>query len=228
MNGGIIGVPNASKSGLWRLKDVLLNVNHIRFSDVTYGLLHRWPLTENANDVVGTLNLTNNGSVTFSSNGASFNGSNQSLTGTATWPSNFTATAWIKFSTSSVSYAFGAANAAGENGFSPVIDSDVFLSVYGGTLKIYSGRNLADSTWHLIGVEGHSTGAVEWKFYIDGALEGSGTPASFTLDTNFALGRLGAYAYGYYFAGNEIDARIFDKALTAGQHATLYANGPNP
>lgn len=226
MNGGIIGVPNASKSGLWRLKDVLLNTNSIRKTDVIDGLIHRWRLTNNANDSVGTLHLTNIGSVTFSADGASFNGSSQAITGTKTWPTNFTVTTWIKYATAASAFALGAASADATNGFGVCVNSDVFLTLRGGTTKIYSGRDLSDSAWHLIGVEGHYTGAVEWKFYIDGILEGSGTPDGFTLDTNFALGRLGAY--GGYFAGNEIDVRIFDKALTAGQHATLYANGPNP
>ena len=223
-NGCMIGPPAATGKGIQIVGRVpIIGERH----DVIEGLIHRWRLTANANDSVGTLHLTNNNSVTFSSNGASFNGSNQSLSGGKVWPSTFTFSAWIKYSTASLRYALGAASATGTNGFAPVIDSDVFLSVRGGTLKIYSGRDLADSTWHLIGVEGHYAGAVEWKFYIDGALEGSGTPVSFTLDTNFALGRLGAYE-SYFFAGNEIDARIFDKALTVDQHAALYANGPNP
>ena len=59
----------------------------------TSGLVHHWPLTSNANDVVGSLHLTNNNGVTFSELGAKFTAtSSQSLTATHTLPTSF---AWV-------------------------------------------------------------------------------------------------------------------------------------
>lgn len=43
-----------------------------------------WPFTSNANDTEGSLNLTNNNSVTFGADGAVFSATNQSLTTTTT------------------------------------------------------------------------------------------------------------------------------------------------
>ena len=226
-NGGIVGVKNAGQSGRWNARDVFLDRNIIRTRDVTAGLVNRWKLTENVSDIAGGLPLANNGAVPFGVSGATFNGTDQWLACTKTWSADFTVSVWMKCSDATLRYVFGAAANDGSNSFNPChVDFDMGLGV-GAQYVIPSGRNLADSTWHLIAVDGHSTGAVMWRFYIDGVLEGTFTPTNFTLDSNLSFGRTGLYANNL-FVGNELDARIYSRHLTEAEHAALYAAGPNP
>ncbi len=223
--GCMIGPPAATGKGVQIIGRIPIIGE--RKADVTDGLIHRWPLTANANDVVGALTLSNIGSVTFP-DGASFNGSSQALyAGAMTLPTVFTVTGWIKYSTAHAASAFGMSNASGGFGSSVVTLADFNLSIYGGTYKINSGQNLADSKWHFVAFSGGASGAHTWQLYVDGMSEGSQS-VDFTCDGNFAVGRAGAYTGGYWFSGSVKDCRFYSQALTADQHATLYSNGPNP
>ena len=95
MNGGIIGgrsrLTSPYRAGVWKPGDSDLSWVGKEFP--TSGLVHHWPLTNDANDVVGNLHLTNNNSVTFSAAGALFvAASQQSLTATHSLPNSF---AWV-------------------------------------------------------------------------------------------------------------------------------------
>lgn len=59
-------------------------------------LIHRWPLTENPNDVVGSLNMTNNGGVTFSSDGTLIDSTNKNLAFTRSAFIPATISIWVK------------------------------------------------------------------------------------------------------------------------------------
>lgn len=225
-HGCMIGPPAATGKGVQLIGRVPI-IGERRIVDVTDGLIHRWRLTENANDAVGALTLTNIGSVAFSSEGASFNGSNQALSaGLMTLPTVFTITGWVRYTTAHNGVPFGTASSGGSNGTFLNATADFKLGVYGGTYYINSGRNLADSAWHCVAFSGGKSSTNTWKLYVDGVDEGSQS-ASFTCDGNFAIGCGGAYA-GFWFSGAVKDCRFYEVTLTADQHAALYANNPNP
>ena len=196
-------------------------------------LIHRWPLTANANDVVGSLNLTNNGSVTFSADGASFNGSNQWLSGTKTPPSNITMTIWVTsnaFAEYAAPFLFSNNEAVNRLGFS--FNSYRLICELGAGQDIRTGNteftsaNYPPNTPVLLTVTIKSG---EQKLYRGNTLLASGTFANLgTVDTNFSIGRFGAYPTLYYWNGKLADARIYDYALTSSEISALAAAGPNP
>lgn len=221
-NGGIIGVKNTGQSGVWAAEDVFLDRNGIRIP-----LLHRWPLTENANDAVGALHLTNNGSVTFSAGGASFNGSSQWLSGVLEYRQPFTLTAWIKPS-AWTNAPIAAANANGSKQWG--------LSTYGGKLYgVFGGLNIQGQTFDGAHFPDNvntfvciaSDGAIAHKLFC-GATKYESTDA-FTAEgsDDFSIGRDGALA-NYYFAGLVLDVRFYSHCLSDADIAALYAAGPNP
>ena len=198
--------------------------------------IHRWPLTENANDVVGSLNLTNNGSVTFSADGASFNGTNQWLSGTKTLPAAFSFATWVKIDDIGIAnqIAIAFCTSGGNN------DCGAILNFNGGAkIRSYSGAmTYADSATsecvtgnyptnqHVLLVSTYA--ANSQKVYRGAVNVVNGTAAVLgSIDTNFSLGRYGAYN-GFYLKGKIADARIYDYPLTASEIAALVAAGPNP
>lgn len=226
-NGGIVGVKNSGKGGRWRARDVFLDRNLIRTRDITAGLVNRWKLTTDANDYVGGLPLTNNGTVTFGASGATLNGTDQWLSCEKTWPTTFTVTFWAKWSAALSSRAVVAAsNNTGGNSFFVDMSSDVFLGANGGSQKVQSGRDLSDNALHFFAITGYASGTNTWELWIDGAVEGT-VSTTFTVDTHFSLGRLGAYN-GFYAAASVLDVRIYNAALSAVDKTALNAVGPNP
>lgn len=234
MNGGIIGGTINKRSGLWNPSDVLMDVNGVRSAreDVTSGLIHRYPLTADANDVVGTAHLTNNNSVAFSSEGAAFvRGSSKSLTVTMTQPTAFTWSLWFKVP----------APGAGENHcLVGIATSVVGQRLFAEIVPTYSLsvdaqqvgaiiRPLVDTMrWRHLIVEGYKNGDSpnEFHAFVDGVCLVSSRYDStgLSITDKLALGRVGDYN-GDYLTGNLRDFRIYDRQLTAAEVMTLYRRG---
>lgn len=234
MNGGIIGKQNLSRYGVWTPNDVQVDVNGIRSAnvDVTSGLIHQYPLTVDANDVVGTAHLMNNNSVTFSGEGAAFlRGSSQSLTVTMTQPTTFTWSLWFKVP----------APGAGENHClvgvaSSVASSRIFAEIVPAYSLTVDPQNTATMNralvntgrWRHLVLEGCKLGdnPNEFHAYVDGVLLISSVydKTGVTITDTLALGRPGAYN-GDYLTGNLRDFRIYERHLTAAEVLRLYRRG---
>lgn len=199
-------------------------------------LIHRWPLTTDATDVVGGLATTNKGGITFdAANGASFNGSNQWLSFVKNLSSmSFTISAWAKFGTiTGVNRAlFFSASSAGIAPVTGMLYAGAMVaSAYYAASSFNSGSsevtaaNYPTDTFVLCSLSyDSSTGSL--KMYRGTNQIATGTVTAGTINTNWSIGRYGAYA-GLYFLGNVLDARIYDTALSASDVAALYAAGPN-
>jgi hypothetical protein len=186
-------------------------------------LIHRWPLTENANDVVGGLNLANNGAVTFSADGASFNGSNQWLSGTKSIQT-LSLSVWVKFSTAKDQTAFAFAGASFVAGLGANLGDPVILYGNGGYINENSGVDISDGQFHCVVVTRNAT-STSHALLIDGVKKAEKS-YSFTMNSNFSIGRLGA-STGWYYAGVAADARIYDHVLSEAESLDLYTVGPN-
>lgn len=234
-NGGIVGVKNTGQSGRWSANDVLINRNDLRT------LLHRWPLISDANDLVGDLDLTNNGTVTFSANGASFNGSNQWLSGTLAKPNAWTMSAWVTpvdFSAQrSVAcacpsdgdsqLAWGLWNSKfGELGTlmcfgASVNDPQIYVKVAAELTTAHYPMNAP-----TLAVAVYVDGAL--SVYRDSGLVGAVSGISPSVgSTFFSIGRSGAMNAGYWY-GTIADVRLYSVALTPADIALMAAAGPNP
>ena len=240
MNGGIKGVPNTSKSGLWALNDVFLNNKNIRYTDVEYALLHRWPLITNAVDIVGGLTLTNNGTVTFSNNGASFNGTNQWLSGLVSRPTAWSMTTWITPVDFSARRCPGMAiNSAG--------DGDAAWGLWFTKHKTLTTMSVhaadSDSTNYIdvpneLSTTNYPTNKktlcvatycnTTLKVYRNSILLQTVTGITPAIgSTDFSIGKMGANSEGLMY-GTIADFRIYAAELTEYNVATLSAAGPNP
>ena len=193
-------------------------------------LIHRWPLTENANDIVGGLNLTNNGTVAFSAEGASFNGSSQWLSGTKTMPASGSITAWVKclsvdkirsvlmVTDSSNSYSNGISISTKLNGYWN-------QNMLSGNTDVTSA--LYPSTSHVfVAVTANQSGTTTTiAVFRNGIKDGEGSGTVNVRNSVLAIGRWGSYN-GHYFHGYIQDTRIYDHALTQSEISALYADGP--
>lgn len=231
-NGCMIGPPAATGKGVQLIGRVsIIGERH----DVVDGLIHRWRLTENANDSVGTLHLTNNGSVTFSSNGASFNGSSQWLSCTKTRPTQFTMTAWVTpVNFSERRCAFCASDADGANittwgmytKYSSLTSLAACVCVASELVKT-NELTITNYPTNVKTLMVLSYNGATAKVYRGASLLGSKAMTAATGDTRLAIGRMGAYA-GLYWYGSIADVRLYSRALTADEIAILAGNGPNP
>lgn len=238
-NGCMIGPPAAAGKGVQLIGRVPIIGEHK--ADVTGGLIHRWRLTENANDAVGALNLTNNNSVTFSSNGASFDSSNW-LSTTLSRTAPISMTIWAtssevqpnKTQRGIMGFADASFNIATLLSMQSYCDSSrgvlcyypgdgSFVAVEPLTGLPQNVRTLLCVTW-----DGATITIRTWDGTTKRNKSASESTASF--DSHFALGQFGAYAGGtnYRFRGTLIDARVYSRALTSDDFDALAADGPNP
>lgn len=198
-------------------------------------IIHRWPLTANANDAVGGLTTTNNGNVTFdATNGASFNGSTQYLSFTKNLSSmSFTLSVWAKFATySEDSMPFGA-NVS--NCTTPLgIRYYGFSGSTRGFYNTLATENTLDfnatnypSTSFVLCTMTYNSSTSTLKVYRGSTLvtTKTGVSVSGSLPSSFSIGREGLAPL--YFTGNLLDARIYDSALTDSDIAVLNSVGPN-
>lgn len=191
-------------------------------------LIHRWPLTVNANDVVGSLNLTNNGGVTFGPDGASFNGNSQWLSGTIVPPPIISMSIWVKHNAwgNTAQMAWGGASSITQSGF--FMQSEGAYLTHHSNSYLFVGSELNSTNFpsssHVLIVMTYD--GTTLKYYRGGNLIASADKTTnTTLQTDFYIGR---YSVGYYMNGKELDARIYDYALSAAEVSALAAAGPNP
>lgn len=244
MNGGVIGLGGLNplmghhKSGVWKTNDPELNL--LKVSIPTSGLINHWPLTSDANDIIGSSNLTNNNTVTFSSEGAVFlSASSQFLSATITWPTLFT---WaLEFKISSGNYIYmGNCNNGGAYphyiGIGRWGNDTVKLIVSGTStgagvvLNLDMNYNICDGNWHTLASWGFNNTSSESetaftcsKMFIDGYLVGGAAvyPA-ITLNTSFSIGRPGALTSGYG-NGNIRNFRAYNRHLS---HEEILSMAP--
>ena len=202
-----------------------------RKADITEGLIHRWMLTANANDVVGALNLTNNASVTFSSSGASFNGSTQYLSGTLSLPASGALSLWLRPSSYGNRNPGGWGLNEGNYGFTG-FSSNAYSKLYAYYQYSYSalsGKTYSETDFPS---DEYTNVIIKWngatlKTYVGGDQLTGGASIGAATSAYFAIGSMGLYASGR-FSGYIKDARVYNIELTDAQILTLAANGPNP
>lgn len=193
-------------------------------------LIHRWPLIADATDAVGGLTLTNNGTVTFSADGASFNGSNQWLSGTKARPSAFSLSVWVKptawnnasflcasESGGTTTTIWGVVGVSGNLNF--YVASEAEAAVSGGwddSKYPSSGFTLSVLTYNGSQVVGYKNAEA---IVTQSKTAGAGSQ-------NLSIGRTGA-VNGNYFTGVMADARIYDHPLSQLEIDEIFAAGPN-
>ena len=196
-------------------------------------------LDGNANDTGGTHNGTAS-NVTYAQSyinqGGVFNGSSSYIYAASSVLSpttNYSVSVWCKWSSKpstsvglvgnfktgvSPQVGFVVAKSSGENTFSFWADGTASSSAG----KVNGTTNFSIDTWyHVVGTYDGSN----VKIYVNGQLEGTqaytATPG--TTDQPLVLGRWYGNYSDYYFPGKLDQIRIFNKALTASEVTTLYA-----
>jgi hypothetical protein len=201
--------------------------------DITNGLVNRWPLTANANDVVGSVHLTNNNGVTFSADGAAFNGTNQYLSATHSRSTTaWTLSMWVKPFATSVSTVLCSSTSNGWGFRSVTTPGTLFIAMdnsndvhYIQVESEYTEEKFPNTVFtHILAT--HDRGATTGKYYRNGSLVATKTnTVPGTPSTAFSLG---ASATGLLFwKGNIKDVRYYSRVLSAAEVAQLTANGPN-
>lgn len=175
------------------------------------------------------LNLTNNGTVTFGTDGASFNGSN-SLTGIYSLPPQWSISGWA--SMSSFSASGGALQYADSSGYNYL---GLTMASPSATLLIN-----ANSGGHSTSFDNPATTGnlyhyeVQWdevnsRAYINGDLVATGSGSYGTGTSTFAIGKRGASNYEFWPNGSKaLDTKIYDYNRTAADILATYSAGPNP
>jgi hypothetical protein len=194
-------------------------------------LINRFPLTANANDVIGSITPVNNGSVTFDLvNGASFNGINQWLSFSKTLTNPFSISIWIKFNNvTSYQAPLVSDNTSNGNGTgvvymnspnqtvakiaqsSAVISNDFTSANYPSTSFVLS----------ILSFDGTNMNVYRGNLLLASVIKTFGS-----VETTWSIGRSGA-ASSYFFAGYALDARFYNNALTVNDIAKLVSLGPN-
>lgn len=231
MNGGIIGGDNPRRrnrrSGVWLAGDAELP--RVGMAIPTSGLINHLPLTSDANDIVGSLNLTNNNSVTFSTAGARFqSAASQFLSATVTWPSVFTWLLDVLIDSGKYFY-FGCQSSGGTYmcTLGPGVGNVRYLKAtcpgasggVGNSGLVDVGYALDDGLYHTVAISGYNNCAdgnvlKMGPIYCDGECVG-GLAYYFgnTLSTAFSIGRPGATTSGYG-DGYARNFRAYNRILT--------------
>lgn len=235
MNGYHIGgsnpVTRQRNSGVWTPNDPELK--ELGMAVPTDGLINHWPLTADANDIVGSAHLTNNNSVAFSSAGARLEeGAKRYLSATYTFPAVGTIVYDLRVDTGKF-ICLGAQGSDGKNSYV------TFVGVYQSQEKIRGNAPGAsngatcggsyllpypvdDGKYHTIArvvynrAPGDEAPCAGVLFFDGVCIGGVAFYPGITLSTAFAVGRSGAYDGGYG-DGYVRDLRIFNRILTAGE-----------
>jgi len=198
-------------------------------------LIAYWRM-ENTNDSKGSFNLTNNGSVTFTSgkfyNAANFNdggtnsskylsrASNDVRTGTG----NFTHNLWFKTSKTGVDQrllTYGAA-ATNQAVYLYIKDTDnKLVSTLHGRSGERSANAVTDGSWHMATQVYDGT---YLKLYLDGDLEAQGGASPDIGNTGFTIGRDWSVT-SLFFTGLIDDVSIFTRDLSSAEIKKLFRIG---
>lgn len=195
-------------------------------------IIHRWPLIANANDSVGGLNLTNNGSVAFGSDGAIFDADAKWLGTTKTAPSELSLSCWFKWDSYAITYQipFGFATNAGANDVGVWFDADTKMEMWAsnGIHKNSSTGEFNSTNWPSTS---HTLCVITLRAGNQDVYRGSTNIISNTaatlgaIDTNFSIGRYGAFA-GYYSRCKILDFCMHNSYLSQNDVTALQAAGP--
>lgn len=203
--------------------------------DITEGLLNRWQLLANAIDSAGSAHLTNNNSVTFSTeNGALFNGTNQYLSGTVPRSTSaWTLSMWIKPTAIVTTATQHICCGTGVTFGFAVLSSNSFYIMFENTNNTYNLTVTSEYTaakfptsafTHVLAT--HDRTAKIGKYYRNGTLVATKNPTvPGTSVTNFSLGA--PQSASTFWGGNIKDVRHYSRVLSDAEIATLASNGPN-
>jgi hypothetical protein len=207
--------------------------------DLTSNLIHYWKLDDSsgdATDSVGSLTLTNNGSIAFATstskinNGVSLDGSSQYFSGglASSATTNVTIALWVYIPSSSTHGAFlhNGSNVPGGNGYTLGVGNGDFDTAGNNLILLLDSAAWIDSGatigtgWHHVAV---TRDATTWKFYIDGSAAGTTSTASpLTPTSDFQLGR---DTSNRYFGGDLDEVGFWTRALSASEISQLYNSG---
>lgn len=245
MNGGIIGgksrLTSPYRAGVWKPGDS--DLSWVGEPLPTTGLIHHWPLTSDANDLIGGgTNLTNNNGVTFSEDGAYFvSGSKKYLSATITWPTEYT---WV-FETkigSGLGLVLGSRASNADYTMATKINFSTYPQIYfqgqvlygSSRVTVGASRNLdslIDEGWHKV-VQIRRSSANDgsdvankpiYQIYIDSPFSMIGVATDIiSINTSFAIGRIGAYD-GEYQTGYCRNFRAYNRALSWAELMRLLA-----
>jgi len=178
----------------------------------------------------GTLtNMTTSDWVNDGGTALDFDGANDYVNlGGKDFDGSLTIAGWFRTNTVASGTKCIVANCSGDGGRNDVTleinRTAGRISTAWGNVVIGTGStSLAANRWyHAVVVRGGSSGNWDWRLYLDGALDASGSTAT---DPNgstegTAIGRLGAYN-GFYFDGLIDDVNIYSRALAPQEIATL-------
>lgn len=130
-----------------------------------------------------------------------------------------TVSAWIKTSNAGASYR---AVAIKGDAYGFFLKDNVLMAYDwgGGNVDRSTGVNLADGVWHHV-VEVFQSGVASGTtFYVDGALVSTTTMTVAFQTTRLAIGN--NYGQSQYFNGRIDEPRVYNRALTAAEIASLY------
>lgn len=199
-----------------------------RLGDKIMTFVSHYPLHNDASDVSGANDGTNNG-VTFVTGGpigqdtAEFDGSVDYIDiGSFSTFSSYSITMWVNIDTPG--------DGDNDRAISIQLNNDVLIRDSSGTWEFFQqasgassyttitgGTITADIWYHLVGTWNGST----MEFYVDSVSKGTASIGS--MDTQGDEDTLGSYNNSSeFFDGNIADVRIYDHALSASEVAYLY------
>ena len=137
-------------------------------------------------------------------------------------PDNVTVAAWIQHPLTSGWRSIVDKRDGRQNGYDFYIDTSSRLYMRVNSQTLSSGTAVADGLWHHVAGVYDGTDLV---LYVDGVEDGRLGAAGETISTSSALqiGRNWDLSVSSFFTGQMDDLRIYDRALTAGEIATLAA-----
>lgn len=145
-HGSYTMIASSGDWGSWQTK----NLNSTFQEIIIETPIHQWPLTTHINDIIGDWHLTNNGSITYSSeNGLLCDGSNTKYLSidNRTFPTNYTMCCWIKTN-------YDSANTRGIFGSRTVhadyVASFIHNSSFGIEARSFGTTSLTGLAQHLI------------------------------------------------------------------------------
>ena len=216
-------------------------------ADITNGLLVSYSLASNGNDSQAGNNLTLVGSPTFSSNAVNWSATVPTFgySSPQQWPQTaLSVTAWINMNNPTANYSlassYGNVNASVKSAYMQ------FFTMAGGlgarvvqnTDVNYIGRStppVLSSGWHFAVFTwsgGTNSGSI--RIYLDGTQRDNADSAGGTFkgpysgsDVPLAVGAQlsSGYGLGGKFSGSQKAVRVYKRALSAAEIATLYGNG---
>lgn len=211
----------------------LLTLHGATASSLLTGIVGWWNLASTA-DAAGSNTLTNNGTVTFGADYATFDSASSqsltdaSLTGTSANTAG-TLAVWMKRNGNQGTFSgLIELGTSGANSMTLAVNTTtVYLLGYSASSLAVLGNesvNSVNATWTHYAVTWDATAT---KLYKDGSLDASTSAFSSTIGATpaFAIGRMVSQAY---YKGDLRKAGVWNRALTLGEIGRLAANATYP